>query len=69
MVKKRAGWLTVLMIGEMLTATVMGYFEHQIAKAVVLRTLRAAGDLVWRQLGLAGLDAGHSRAWRWASCG
>ena len=36
MVKKRAGWLIVLFIGEMLTATAMGYFEDEIAKAVVL---------------------------------
>jgi magnesium transporter len=36
MVKKRAGWLTVLMIGEMFTATAMGYYEHQISRAVVL---------------------------------
>jgi magnesium transporter len=36
MVKKRAGWLVVLFIGEMLTATAMGYFENEIAKAVVL---------------------------------
>jgi magnesium transporter len=26
MVKKRAGWLAVLFLGEMLTATAMGYF-------------------------------------------
>lgn len=36
MVKKRAGWLTVLMIGEMFTATAMGYYEEQISRAVVL---------------------------------
>jgi magnesium transporter len=36
MVKKRAGWLTILFIGEMLTATAMGHFEHEIARAVVL---------------------------------
>jgi magnesium transporter len=36
MVKKRAGWLTALFIGEMLTATAMGAFEHEIEKAVVL---------------------------------
>ena len=36
MVKKRAGWLIVLFLGEMLTATAMGFFEHEIAKAVVL---------------------------------
>jgi magnesium transporter len=36
MVQKRAGWLTALFLGEMLTATAMGFFEHEIAKAVVL---------------------------------
>lgn len=36
MLRKRAGWLTVLFLGEMLTATAMAYYEHQIAKAVVL---------------------------------
>ncbi len=34
--KKRIGWLVVLFIGEMLTATAMGYFEDEIQKAVVL---------------------------------
>jgi magnesium transporter len=36
MVKKRAGWLIVLFLGEMLTASAMGYFDGEIAKAVVL---------------------------------
>lgn len=36
MVKKRAGWLIVLLIGEMLTASAMGFFEHEISKAVIL---------------------------------
>lgn len=36
LVKKRVGWLAVLMIGEMLTATAMGFFEDQIHKATVL---------------------------------
>lgn len=36
LVKKRAGWLVILFLGEMLTATAMGYFEDEIAKAVVL---------------------------------
>lgn len=36
MIKKRAGWLAVLFVGEMFTATAMGYFEDEIAKAVVL---------------------------------
>ena len=36
MVRKRAGWLTVLFLGEMLTANAMAYYEEQIARAVVL---------------------------------
>jgi magnesium transporter len=36
MIWKRGGWLSVLFVGEMLTATAMGYFEEEIAKAVVL---------------------------------
>jgi magnesium transporter len=34
--RKRVGWMIVLFIGEMLTATAMGYFQDEIAKAVVL---------------------------------
>jgi magnesium transporter len=34
--KKRIGWLVVLFLGEMLTATAMGYFEDEIRKFVVL---------------------------------
>lgn len=36
MIQKRAGWLVVLFLGEMLTATAMGFFEGEIEKAVVL---------------------------------
>jgi len=36
MVRKRAGWLAALFLGEMLTATAMAFFEEEIAKAVVL---------------------------------
>jgi magnesium transporter len=36
MIKKRAGWLVLLFLGEMLTATAMGFFEKEIARAVVL---------------------------------
>jgi len=36
LMKKRSGWLIVLFLGEMLTATAMGFFEGEIAKAVVL---------------------------------
>ena len=36
MIRKRAGWLSALFISETLTATAMGYYEHEIARAVVL---------------------------------
>jgi magnesium transporter len=36
MLQKRAGWLTALFLGEMLTATAMGAFEREIERAVVL---------------------------------
>jgi magnesium transporter len=36
MVRKRASWLVILFLSEMLTATAMGRFESEIAKAVVL---------------------------------
>jgi magnesium transporter len=36
MIRKRAGWLAALFMGEMLTATAMGHFEHEISRAVVL---------------------------------
>ncbi len=34
--RKRAFWLIILFLGEMLTATAMAFFEDEIAKAVVL---------------------------------
>jgi magnesium transporter len=36
MIKKRGGWLSVLFLGELLTATAMGFFEEEIARAVML---------------------------------
>lgn len=36
MVKKRGIWLTILFIGEVLTAVAMGYFEDELSKAIVL---------------------------------
>jgi magnesium transporter len=36
MVKKRVPWLALLFVGEMLTANAMGFFEHEIQRAVVL---------------------------------
>lgn len=36
MVRKRATWLVILFFGELLTASAMGFFEAELAKAVVL---------------------------------
>lgn len=36
MIRKRGFWLAFLLMGEMLTATAMAFFEDEIAKAVVL---------------------------------
>ena len=36
MVRKRAGWLAVLFVGELLTASAMAYYEDRIERAVVL---------------------------------
>jgi len=36
MIRKRAGWLCALFLGEMLTASAMQHFEDELAKAVVL---------------------------------
>ncbi|HWA85870.1 MAG TPA: magnesium transporter [Opitutus sp.] len=36
MVRKRASWLVILFLGEMFTATAMGYFDDEIKRAAVL---------------------------------
>jgi len=36
LIRKRATWLVILFVGELLTATAMGYFEAEIDKVVVL---------------------------------
>lgn len=36
MIRKRAGWLMLLFVGEMFTTTTMHHFEEEIARAVVL---------------------------------
>lgn len=36
LIRKRAGWLIILFLSEMLTATAMGYFNDELAKALVL---------------------------------
>lgn len=38
LIKKRAVWLVVLFIGEMLTASAMAFFQDELAKAIVLAT-------------------------------
>ncbi|MDB4952901.1 MAG: Mg2+ transporter MgtE [Myxococcales bacterium] len=36
MIKKRARWLTILLIGEMLTATALGFFQHALDEVTIL---------------------------------
>ncbi|GAC1474730.1 MAG: magnesium transporter [Isosphaeraceae bacterium] len=36
LLRKRASWLVILFLGEMLTATAMGYFQNELAQAIVL---------------------------------
>lgn len=36
LIRKRVGWLIILFLSEMLTATAMGYFSDEIAKAYIL---------------------------------
>jgi magnesium transporter len=36
LLRKRAGWLIILFLGEMFTATAMGYFDKEMSKAIVL---------------------------------
>ena len=36
MIRKRAGWLIILFLGEMLTATAMASYQEELAKALVL---------------------------------
>jgi magnesium transporter len=36
MIRRRGGWLVILFLGEMLTATAMSFFEREIERAVVL---------------------------------
>ena len=67
MLRKRGGWLTVLFLGETLTATAMSHFEAQIAQAVVLALFiplivssggnsgSQSATLIVRSLGLAEL--------------
>jgi magnesium transporter len=60
MIKKRAGWLVILFLGEMLTATAMSHFEHEIERAVVL-SLHPLAHQQRRQFRFAGHFAHHPR--------
>ncbi len=61
MIRKRAGWLAILFVGEMLTATAHGRLRGRDRAGGRARPLRAAHHLERRQLGLPGLDPGHPR--------
>ena len=65
LIRKRAGWLVILFLGEMLTATAMGHFEGEISKAVVLALfvplIISSGGNWARRLRLS-----SSAPWRWA---
>ena len=69
MIRKRAGWLSALFLGEMLTATAMALLRARDRPRGGAGALRPADHQQRRQLGLAGDDAGHPRAWRSARCG
>jgi magnesium transporter len=70
MIHKRGVWLTVLFLGEMLTTSAISYFEHHLAKAVVLamfipliissggNTGSQAATLIVRSLALAEVSLG-----------
>ena len=62
MIQKRAGWLTALFLGEMLTATAMGVLRAGDLEGRRPGAVRAAHHLERRQLGIAGVDARHPRA-------
>ena len=36
MIKKRVGWLSILFVGSLFTATVIGYFQNELSKADIL---------------------------------
>jgi magnesium transporter len=71
LVRKRAGWLTVLFLGEMLTATAMARYEADVARAVVLALFvpliissggnsgSQASTLIVRALALGEVRLGH----------
>ena len=67
MIRKRAGWLAALFLGEMLTATAMGQFEAEITRAVVLALFV---PLIISRGGNSGSQATtlSSAPWHWVKC-
>ena len=65
MLQKRGGWLSLLFVGEMLTATAMSFFEHEIERAVVLAIFV---PLIISSGGNSGSQASTliEAPWRWA---
>ena len=71
LIKKRSGWLVLLFLGEMLTASAMAHFEDEISKAVVLMLFvpliissggnsgSQAASLIIRSLALGELKLGN----------
>ena len=66
MIRKRAGWLCALFLGEMLTATAMGHFESEIERAVVLALFIPLIISSGRQLRAARRRRSSSAPWRCA---
>ncbi len=71
MVRKRAGWLALLFVGETFTLTAMGHFEEEISRAVVLALFvplivssggnsgSQATSLIIRSLAVGEIDGKH----------
>ena len=62
MIRKRAGWLCALFLGEMLTATAMEHFEGEIGAGGRAGALHPADHQLGRQLRIAGHVADHPGA-------
>ena len=60
LVRKRAGWLMILFIGEMFTATAMSFFENEIEARRRPRAVSAVDHQQRRKLRIAGHNPGHS---------
>jgi Mg2+ transporter MgtE len=57
MIRKRAGWLVMLFLGEMLTATAMGFFRKGNLASCRVGAFHPSDHLERRQFRLAGVDA------------